>query len=253
MTNRSTFFVCFTGLTSFACSSTSDGAPADQSPIDASASAADGEGSPQDSGAGTSKDASGSDAALSPDGSGPTDADADTAALAPHPPSGATKCGSGTFTANDSTAACQSDPTLGPLAYPRDCTSFVIAGGEFEVWCSSTQTYLWARFDGAGVKTPYQCTAVFDGSVVSFDPPLQIIANQGEIHGASGGTSFSNWGSGDGVLLTYGTPGSFAVDATVSGAFPTGKATIWVVTEQLKCPGGAELPMTTRAGAPFSW
>jgi hypothetical protein len=252
VTNGSTFFACFAGLTFFACSSTSDGTPVGQAPGDASTPATDGEGSPpQDSGTGV-KDAAGSDTGSLPDGGGATDGN--TTSLAPRPPSGATKCGSGTFSANDSTTACQSQPTFGgQLAYPHDCGSVDVAGGQFEVWCSSTETYLWARFDGVGVKSPYECNVTVDGSVYPYYPELSIGSGEVEIHAGASGIGTGATPYGNGLYLTYGTPGTFAIDVTTPGAFSSGTATIWVVTQQNNCPGSQDLPKTITAGVPLTW
>ncbi len=75
-----------------------------------------------------------------------------------NPPSGYTKCGSGTFDQAQAKQACESvwdDPTFGVLhdpteKHPSACSSLAISKGEYEVWCdpATDDFYLYAKIEG---------------------------------------------------------------------------------------------------------
>ncbi len=67
----------------------------------------------------------------------------------PMPPAGTTKCGEGTFTAQEALTACQTPPNVGSLhpSYPAQCSMADTNGGQWEAWCTSSGlSYVWVLF-----------------------------------------------------------------------------------------------------------
>jgi hypothetical protein len=49
-------------------------------------------------------------------------------------------------------------PDGGTLVTPRSCSAITITSGSWEVWCTSKQAYIWARFDGVNnTGTVHDC------------------------------------------------------------------------------------------------
>jgi len=105
----------------------------------------------------------GTDSSVTPDTSVETSgddvatADSGDAGDDPKPPAGSTKCAFGTVTQADAFKACgepsmtldyKSDFDGGFTKVPRHCEAATIDSGRYEVWCSPTSTYIWARFEG---------------------------------------------------------------------------------------------------------
>lgn len=101
------------------------------------------------------KDASASDATTSDVVVAVPDAapDSGTTITGSKPPSGSTMCGSGTFGPSDSMNVCQtSNPWFPPsYAVTKACggAGFTFSSGLWEVWCTPSSVYLFARFDDA--------------------------------------------------------------------------------------------------------
>ncbi|HSQ61697.1 MAG TPA: hypothetical protein VLM85_00725, partial [Polyangiaceae bacterium] len=96
------------------------------------------------------KDAASTDAGSG--GDADADADAGLDPFVPHPPQGSTKCGFGAISAASAQTACAEpsfilddaplpDGGMGPM--PRACDALTIGSGEWQVWCTSTEAYVW--------------------------------------------------------------------------------------------------------------
>jgi hypothetical protein len=171
--------------------------------------------------------------------------------LTSHPPPGATKCGGGTFSAA-AAAACQAaSMVLAPPVPPRSCNLLDMAGGAFEVWCSASGVYLFARFDAVKVLTPYACQRMVGGQAASYYPPMRVEMPRFEVHAgasASGGNGVRNGGA-----FLASSPTTFTVEASSSFAAPAGTANLWIPTQQQACVGEPDLPQVFATGVAFVW
>ena len=145
--------------------------------------------------------ASDADAAIQQKDAGSvTDASTDASAdpFVAHPPAGSTKCGSGTIDSANAHTACTEPSWIlddmiqvdgGHGAMPRSCDALTIGSGEWQAWCTSTSTYLWARVPIGNANTLQDCHGA---SLLMIDEGLWQYANGGGNGGATIGTYESN-------------------------------------------------------------
>ena len=104
---------------------------------------------------------------------------------APQPPAGSSKCGSGTFTAQEATAACQATPTLGSIhpSFPQQCSLATSNGGLWEAWCdSSGLAYFWVRFNQLAAAAT--CSLSLDAGFSSAEYTWPGSGSSGELYEA---------------------------------------------------------------------
>jgi hypothetical protein len=233
-----------------ACSS---GATTDVTPTVPDASAAhpgEDSGAPTDASRVDDARAPPTDAAI-PDGGPRSDAAADAGPVLPNPPPGSAKCGAGTFSAADVTAACNAPGGL--MAYLRACDELSTQGGAYEVWCSPSGVYLWARLDAVKARAPASCTVTFDGSVYTLEPPMYVDVSEFDVSGGVRRESGTARPSGDTFIDPSAPPSTIALEATASVTAANGTATMWLVTRQSACPGIPDGPPVIRGGVPIKW
>lgn len=193
------------------------------------------------------------DASPQPDG-GVGDAGLDP--LAPHPPAGATKCGSGTITAGSSQTACTEPsfvlddvplPDGGTESMPRACDALTVSGGEWQVWCSATEAYVWARIDATNAGTLQDCHGL---SLLMIDEGLYDTGSSG-----GNGVQVMTY-EADGTEIAGTPPGdpqtiiaSLTIPSTQGGA-----AQLFVAGSlEDSCQSGAFGPETVLAGLDATW
>ena len=244
-----------------ACSSAESTANVDGADAAASDAGGSGDASVHDGGGGG--DAAVADASptvdASPTSDAPLDAMADAAnPLAPHPPPGATMCGHGAITSGDFASGCMSpswvlDMTLQPdggfASTPRNCGALAIGSGQWEAWCTSSQTYVWARFDQLQNQGTYvDCHNV---SLLWIDEAVYDTGSSGG-NGAHVGTYQMN-----GTQIVGTTPGmpQIGILEVTVGNTPNGGAAKLYVLGSLEntCNMGAPGPPTVFGGIAVSW
>ncbi|HEY1957598.1 MAG TPA: hypothetical protein VGH28_18390 [Polyangiaceae bacterium] len=130
-------------------------------------------------------DAAAPDAPLTVTDAGADAGDAAVDPFVPHPPDGATECGSGTISASSSHSACM-EPSFvlddvplfdgGNGSMPRACDALTVGGGEWQVWCTPSEVYVWGRIPIENASTLTDCHAV---SLLEIDEGLYATANAG--------------------------------------------------------------------------
>jgi len=103
----------------------------------------------------------------------------------PHPPAGATKCGSGSISAGSAQSAC-TEPSMvlddmllpdgGFGAMPRACDALTVGAGEWQAWCTSSEVYVWGRIPIVDAGTLTDCHGV---SLIMIDEGLYATGNAG--------------------------------------------------------------------------
>jgi hypothetical protein len=216
-----------------------------------------------DSGAPPPEDAAVADAAA-PDAAVPIpdggDAGADAAAdpFVPHPPAGATQCGAGVITSGSSQSACM-EPSMvlddvplfdgGTESMPRSCGALDVGGGEWQVWCTATEAYLWAKLTPANNTNVMQdCHGL---SLLMIDEGLYESGN-----GGGNGAQVMTYES-DGTEIAGTVPGdpqTVIASITLSGSQQSGSAQLFVAGSlEDSCQGGAFGPPTVLAGVDLAW
>jgi hypothetical protein len=73
----------------------------------------------------------------------------------PNPPAGSVKCGHATFTVADSNQLCMNAHGLvidswgmAHQPFPRACNAVTFGSGDYDVWCTATDAYVFAHFAG---------------------------------------------------------------------------------------------------------
>ena len=182
--------------------------------------------------AGTSTDA---DAAIQQkDGGSVIDAAGDAALdpFVPHPPAGSTKCGSGTIDSASAQKACTEPSWIlddmilvdgGHGAMPRACDALGIGAGEWQVWCTATSAYVWARVPITNANTVKDC---HDVSILEIDEGLWQYANGGGNGGSTIGTYEQNGTEIAGT--TPGDPQTLVASITLPTDGQNKAATMWI-------------------------
>jgi hypothetical protein len=215
----------------------------------------------QDGAASHDGGAKGDSAALPDGGHAGGDASAVDAGslLTPSPPKGATECGSGTITQASSSTACMMPnwvldsmplPDGGTAMTPRDCSALTVTSGTWEVWCTSTEVYLWARFNGVNDT----------GSLVDCHGLSLIEIDEGVYSSGSGGGNGTQVATFelDGTEiagLTPAMPEDMVITVTLDNPSGTaGSADLFVLGSlEDSCKMGAFDPETVLAGVTVTW
>ncbi len=143
---------------------------------------------------------------------------------APQPPAGSSKCGSGTFTAQEATAACQTTPTIGSIhpSFPQQCSLATSNGGLWEAWCdSSGLAYFWVRFNQLAAAAT--CSLSLDAGFSSAEYTWPGSGSSGELYEAKpAGTASGINGVAQDVgyhfdVVNVGGPGSANIWLAASG------------------------------------
>jgi hypothetical protein len=169
----------------------------------------------------------------------------------PHPPAGATLCKQGLLSAKDIRDACKAPPAFGGV--PTDgCDQVTSDGGRYELWCTSSAQYLWARIDALRPnQPPFTCPVTPDvelavDAVYSYTTSLV----------GAGSTTVST-GSPDPLRPAAGplsTHPSLVVEATLPGASTSGSANIWMRGLDTTCVRGNGNPDSVMvAGVSVTW
>ena len=208
-------------------------------------------------------DAAAGDSAVVPDGASTTDAggggdgDAGLDPFVPHPPQGSTKCGSGAITSGSAQTACNEPsfilddaplPDGGMGSMPRACNALTIGSGEWQVWCTATDAYVWARIPATNANVLQDCHGA---SLLMIDEGLYESGNGGG-NGAQAITYES-----DGTMIA-GTPPNdpqtIIASVTVANPGNGGSAKLWVAGNlEDTCNGGGFGPPTVLTGLDATW
>jgi hypothetical protein len=138
----------------------------------------------------------------------------DAGPLAPNPPAGSTLCGSGTFGQSEAVAACQAS-ALGGFGTTLDCGAVMMTTGTWQAWCTTTEVYMWAEFEGLSTSTATCPTYFLD--------PQYAYGETGGDTGNAGGNGYVGYPSGE-----------------ITGLMPT-SAAIWVTLPSATIPGTGSL------------
>jgi hypothetical protein len=185
--------------------------------------------------------------------------DAGKSLLTPSPPPGATECGSGDITQASVTTACMMPNTIldsmplpdgGTTMTPRACDAITVASGMWQVWCTPTEAYIWARFDGVkDTGTLHDCHGL---SLLEID---EGVYSSG--FGGGNGTQVATFeldGTEIGGLTSSMTE-NMVFAATIGNPSSTGGAADIFVLGSLEdsCGGGGLDQETVLAGATVAW
>jgi len=193
------------------------------------------------------------DAASTTDSGGGGDAGLDP--LVPHPPQGSTKCGSGVITSGSAQAVCTEPsfilddaplPDGGMGAMPRACNALTINSGEWQVWCTATDAYVWARIPVTNANVLQDCHGA---SLLMIDYGLYESGS-----GGGNGLQALTYES-DGTAIA-GTPPNDPQTIIASITLPSvnGSAKLWVAGSlEDTCNGGGFGPPTVLMGLEAIW
>ena len=197
------------------------------------------------------------DGGVSTDAGSGGDADAGLDPFVPHPPQGSTKCGFGSITAGSAQTAC-SEPSFilddAPLpdggmgAMPRACDALTIGSGEWQVWCSPTEAYVWARIPATNANVVQDCHGA---SLLMIDEGLYESGSGGG-NGAQVMTYESN---GTEIVGTPpNDPQTIIASITLPSTAKSGSAKLWVAGSlEDTCNGGGFGPPTVLTGVDATW
>jgi hypothetical protein len=209
--------------------------------------------------ASTSSDADGSsnpqkDAAIITDAS----ADAPEDPFVPHPPAGSTKCGSGTIDSSSAHAACTEPSWIlddmllidgGMGSMPRSCDALTIGAGEWQVWCSATNAYVWARVPITNNGSLADC---HNASLLNIDEGVWQYGNGGGNGGATIRTYESNGTEIIGTLA--GDPQTLVASMLVQTNGQSKAATMWIAGSlEDTCNNAILDPPTVLTGFDVKW
>ena len=189
----------------------------------------------------------------------PTDSGNDAASdpFVPHPPAGSTKCGSGVVDATSAHAACTEPSWIlddmplvdgGMGAMPRACDGLTIGAGEWQVWCSPTNAYVWMRVPITNANTVKDC---HDSSLLMIDEGLWQYANGGGNGGATIRTYESN---GTEIIGTIpGDPQTLVASILVQTNTQNKSASLWIAGNlEDTCNNGFDPPVVL-TGVDVTW
>ena len=203
------------------------------------------------------KDAASTDAGSGGDADADADADAGLDPFVPHPPQGSTKCGSGPISAGSAQTACNEpsfilddaplpDGGMGPM--PRACDALTIGSGEWQVWCTSTEAYVWARIPATNANVLQDCHGA---SLLMIDEGLYESGNGG----GNGATAITYESNGTEIAGTPpNDPQTIIASITLASTTTSGSARLWVAGSlEDTCNGGAFDPPTVLTGVDTTW
>lgn len=176
----------------------------------------------------------------------------------PHPPAGATKCGSGTIDSASAQKVCTEPSWMlddmllfdgGHGAMPRSCNALTIGAGEWQVWCTATSAYVWARVPIANASTLNDC---HDVSLLEINEGLWQYANGGGNGGATIGTYEQN---GTEIMgTTPGDPQTLVASIILQTDGQNKAATMWIAGSlEDTCNNAIFDPPTVLTGFDATW
>ncbi|HEX4517619.1 MAG TPA: hypothetical protein VH054_28950 [Polyangiaceae bacterium] len=186
------------------------------------------------------------------------DVDAASDPLVPHPPAGSTKCGAGTIDSASAHTACTEPSWIlddmlqidgGQGAMPRACDALTIGAGEWQAWCTTTSTYLWARIPINNAGTMQDCHGT---SLLMIDEGIWQYGNGGGNGGASIATYESNGTEIAGTVP--GDPQTLVASMIVQTDGQNQAATMWIAGSiEDTCNNAIFDPPTVLTGFDATW
>ena len=199
-------------------------------------------------------DAATGDATTASDASDGSDGGLDP--FVPHPPDGATKCGSGVISAGSAQSACTKPsmmlddmllPDGGFGAMPRACDALTVGAGEWQTWCTPSEVYVWGRIPVVNAGTLSDCHGV---SLLMIDEGLYDTGNMG------GNTSQVRTYQQDGTEIIgtpKGEPQTIVTWLTVAATSSGGAQMFVAGSLEDTCNGGEQEPPTVLTGFNAQW
>jgi hypothetical protein len=128
----------------------------------------------------------------------------------PHPPAGATPCGSGSFTTADLKTVCTHgsliliDSMNQPL--PQSCDALTLGSGSFDVWCTPTKAYAFFHF--SSLQASGTLTGCLGATYLELVPDYEVTIVGGSMGGSlTSGDLTQGWAS---------VPSDVSVDVNMS-------------------------------------